>query len=88
MWGLRVQVPNGLQKQHHNIMTYSIISNKTIRKAEKSYKRFKRNEKSLPQLVKTNRGWFMDGHRVDLISVRNWFLLNGEESRAKSICSI
>lgn len=53
---------------------YSIISNKTIRANEKYKKVFKkRNKKTLGELVKTNRGYFIDGHHVDLKSVSRWF---------------
>ena len=48
---------------------YSIISNKTVRKNESFYKRFP-GHKSVPgTLVKTNRGYFIDGYQVDMASV-------------------
>lgn len=54
---------------------YEVISNKTVRKNEKYYKRFK-SPRSVPGvMVKTNRGYFIDGHQVDLKSVDLWFNL-------------
>lgn len=54
---------------------YEVVSNKTVRTNEKFYKRYK-GHKSVPgMLVKTNRGWFIDGHQVDLKSVDLWFNL-------------
>ena len=47
---------------------YSVISNKTVRKAEKFYKRYPRHKFVPGLLVKTNRGFFIDGHQVDLKS--------------------
>ena len=48
---------------------YSIVSNKTVRKNEKFYKRFPKHKFIPGILVKTNRGYFIDGHNVDLASV-------------------
>lgn len=54
---------------------YWVISNKTVRKNEKQYRRFP-GHKSIPgRLVKTARGWFIDGHEVDKKSVETWFNL-------------
>ena len=47
---------------------YSIISNKTIRKNEKLYKRHPKNKFVPGTLIKTNRGYFIDGKNVDLKS--------------------
>ena len=44
---------------------YSVVSNKYIRRNEKFYKRYPKS-KTLPgTLVKTNRGYFIDGQNVD-----------------------
>lgn len=47
---------------------YSVISNKTVRKNESFYKRFPKHKFVPGLLVKTNRGYFIDGHQVDLKS--------------------
>ena len=47
---------------------YSIISNKTIRKNEKRYKRYPKHKFVPGTLIKTNRGYFIDGKNVDLKS--------------------
>lgn len=65
-------------------MQYSIIDNKTVRKNEKFYKKFKKINKELPTLVKTNRGYFLDGHHTDLRSVKSWFIANGDKQYAKA----
>lgn len=52
---------------------FSVISNKTIRTNEKFYKKFK-GDKSVPgSMVKTNRGYFIDGYNVDQKSANLWF---------------
>ncbi len=48
---------------------YSIVSNKTVRKNEKSYKRFPHHKFVPGKLVQTNRGYFIDGYNVDQKSV-------------------
>lgn len=55
---------------------YSIISNKTVRRNEKFYKRFPKRTGVKGTLVKTNRGYFIDGHHVDMKSVETYFALN------------
>lgn len=53
---------------------YCVISNKTVRKNEKKYKRFKKD--GVPGvLVKTNRGYFIDGKQVDQKAVDIFFTL-------------
>lgn len=47
---------------------YSVVSNKTVRKNEKLYKRYSKHKFVPGILVKTNRGYFIDGHNVDLKS--------------------
>lgn len=54
---------------------YCVISKKTIRKHEKKYKRFKKIDGVPGTLVKTNRGYFIDGHEVDRKSVELYFNL-------------
>lgn len=52
---------------------YTVISNKIVRRREKFYKKF-RGKKSVPGiLIKTNRGYFIDGRQVDMKSVDLWF---------------
>lgn len=56
---------------------YQVISNKTVRQNEKFYRRYKKVNKNTPgMLVKTNRGWFIDGYQVDQKSVSTWFAIN------------
>ena len=47
---------------------YSIISNKTVRKNERFYKRYPKHKFVPGILVQTNRGYFIDGHQVDVAS--------------------
>jgi len=54
---------------------YCVISNKKVRRNEKKYKRFK-SVKGVPGvLVKTNRGYFIDGREVDKKAVETYFAL-------------
>lgn len=56
---------------------YCVIDNKTVRTHEKFYKRFKKTNKKCPgMLVKTNRGYFIDGCHVDRKAVELWFSAN------------
>ena len=65
---------------------FNVVDNKTVRKHENFYRRFKRTQKEIPGvLVKTNRGYFIDGHRVDLKSAKTWFTINGYDKEATSI---
>lgn len=60
---------------------YSVVSNKTVRKNEKYYKKFKKRNKEIPgTLVKTNRGYFIDGYNVDKRSSDLWLKANGYEN--------
>ena len=64
---------------------YSIISNKTVRTHENFSKTFKkRNKYVLGQLVKTNRGYFIDGFNVDLASASLWKEMNSNSKIAKT----
>jgi len=56
---------------------YPVISNKTVRQNEKKFIRWKNRNKEIPgkTMVKTNRGYFLDGHNIDQKSVDTWFLL-------------
>lgn len=51
---------------------FSKISNKTVRKHEKYYKRY---PSKYGLLIKTNRGYFIDGVNVDQRSVDLFFSL-------------
>ena len=65
---------------------FHVVDNKTVRKHENFYKRFKKASKEAPGImVKTNRGYFIDGHHVDLRSVKTWFEINGYNKEAASI---
>ena len=65
---------------------FHVVDNKTVRKHENFYKRFKKASKEAPGImVKTNRGYFIDGHHVDLRSVKTWFEINGHSKEAMSI---
>lgn len=58
---------------------YSVISNKTVRAKEKFLVRWKNKDPNIPgkEMVKTNRGYFIDGYNVDERSVKLWFALTG-----------
>ena len=65
---------------------FNVVDNKTVRKHENFYKRFKKASKdALGTMVKTNRGYFIDGHHVDLRSVKTWLEMNGYKKEAASI---
>ena len=65
---------------------FNVVDNKTVRKHENFYKRFKKASKeSFGVMVKTNRGYFIDGHHVDLRSARTCLEINGHSKEAMSI---
>ena len=65
---------------------FNVVDNKTVRKHENFYKRFKKASKDvLGTMVKTNRGYFIDGHHVDLKSAKTWFEMNGHNKEAAAI---
>ena len=65
---------------------FNVVDNKTVRKHENFYKRFKKASKdALGTMVKTNRGYFIDGHHVDLRSAKTWFEINGHNKEAAAI---
>ena len=65
---------------------YYVVDNKTVRKHENFYKKFKKASKeSLGTMIKTNRGYFIDGHHVDLKSAKTWFEINGHKKEAAAI---
>lgn len=65
---------------------FCVVDNKTVRKHENFYKRFKKASKeSFGTMVKTNRGYFIDGHHVDLKSAKIWFETNGYNKEASTI---
>ena len=63
---------------------YEVISNKTVRKHEKFYKRYKGHRAVPGMLVRTNRGFFIDGYQVDVKSVDLWFNLVKANRNGKS----
>lgn len=65
---------------------FCVVDNKTVRKHENFYKKFKRASKdAYGTIIKTNRGYFIDGHRVDLRSAKTWFEMNGYNKEASAI---
>lgn len=65
---------------------FNVVDNKTVRKHENFYKRFKKASKeSFGIMVRTNRGYFIDGHHVDLRSAKTWFEINGHSKEAEAI---
>ena len=65
---------------------FNVVDNKTIRKHENFYKRFKKTSKeSFGTMIKTNRGYFIDGHHVDFMSAKTWFEMNGYNKEASAI---
>ena len=65
---------------------FCVVDNKTVRKHENFYKKFKRASKdAYGTMIKTNRGYFIDGHHVDLKSAKTWFEINGYNKEAAHI---
>lgn len=65
---------------------FCVVDNKTVRKHENFYKKFKRASKdTYSTMIKTNRGYFIDGHHVDLKSAKTWFEINGYNKEATHI---
>ena len=54
---------------------FCVVSNKTVRKNERSYKRFPGHNSVPGKMVRTKRGYFIDGRQVDGKSVDLWFNL-------------
>lgn len=58
---------------------YTVISNKTVRQHENFFKKYRKKNKKTPGiLIKTNRGWFIDGHQVDERSAKLWHEINNQ----------
>ena len=65
---------------------FNVVDNKTVRKHENFYKKYKRASKgSLGVMVRTNRGYFIDGYHVDLRSAKTWLEMNGHSKEAATI---
>ena len=65
---------------------FCVVDNKTVRKHENFYKKFRKGNKSnLGTMVKTNRGYFIDGYHVDSRSAKTWFEINGYKKEAEAI---
>lgn len=65
---------------------FYVVDNKTVRKHENFYKRFKKASKeSFGVMVRTNRGYFIDGFHVDLRSAKTWLEINGHKKEAAAI---
>ena len=65
---------------------FYVVDNKTVRKHENFYKRFKKASKeSFGVMVRTNRGYFIDGFHVDLKSAKTWLEINGHKKEAAAI---
>lgn len=54
---------------------YAVVSNKTVRAKERLMIRWKNRNSSVPgnEMIKTNRGWFLDGYQLDEKSTELWF---------------
>ena len=65
---------------------FYVVDNKTVRKHENFYNRFKKASKeSFGVMVRTNRGYFIDGFHVDLRSAKTWLEMNGHKKEAEAI---
>ena len=65
---------------------FNVVDNKTVRKHENFYKKFKKASKeSFGTMVKTNRVYFIDGFHVDLRSAKTWLEINGHKKEAAAI---
>ena len=65
---------------------FCVVDNKTVRKHENFYKKFKKASKdAYGTMIKTNRGYFIDGHHVDLKSAKIWFETNGYDKKSSII---
>ena len=65
---------------------FNVVDNKTVRKHENFYKRFKKASKeSFGVMIRTNRGYFIDGFHVDLRSAKTWLEINGHKKEAEAI---
>ena len=62
---------------------YSVVSNKTVRKSENFFVRWRNKNKEIPgkEMIKTNRGWFIDGYNVDEKSADTWFNMTGNDRK-------
>lgn len=58
---------------------YAVVSNKTVRKNEKKSHYWINKNEEVPgkMMVKTNRGYFLDGYNIDEKSTDKWFTLTG-----------
>lgn len=66
---------------------YIVISNKTIRRPESQYKSWISKHKE-GKLVKTARGYFLNGCQIDLRSVYEWFLYNQFDKEAAALSTL
>lgn len=64
---------------------YAVVDNKTVRAKEKRTTRWWNKKQEVPgyEMVRTNRGWFLDGYRLDEKSVDRWFILTGNQRYPK-----
>ena len=65
---------------------YAVVSNKTVRQNEKLYIVWYNKDESIPgsKMVKTNRGYFIDGYNVDEKAVTTWFDMTKLDRTKKS----
>jgi hypothetical protein len=54
---------------------YCVVSNKKVRRNEKKYKRYPSVNGVPGVMVKTNRGYFIDGRQVDIKAVKTYLAL-------------
>jgi hypothetical protein len=60
---------------------YAVTNNQTVREKEKLMVRWwnKKKEISGSEMIKTNRGYFLDGYHLDEKSTELWFRLTGND---------
>ena len=56
---------------------YAVVDNKTVRTNEKFIIRWNNKKQGVlgQEMIRTNRGWFLDGYRLDEKSTELWFTL-------------
>ena len=60
---------------------YAVTNNQTVRAKERTYIRWFNRNKNIPgnEMIKTNRGWFLDGYHLDEKSTQKWFDMTGND---------
>ena len=80
--GEEVQISNIINDKLYGV--YHVISNKTVRENERFCVRWRNRDTNIPgkEMVRTNRGYFIDGYNVDDVAVNMWFTMT-KNSRNK-----